>query len=52
MKRDEQDSYLGQPLPGTGGDMKRDDDVEGHRARQEPEGAKHDDDDVEGHRAR
>jgi hypothetical protein len=61
MKRDEQgqDSYVGQPLPGTGGEMRKDVDVEGHRARQEPEGAKREDtdemrkdDDVEGHRAR
>jgi len=63
MTRDEQgqDGYLGQPLPGTGGDL-RDDDVEGHRAgRDEPDGARRDaepdgsrsrDDDVEGHRMR
>lgn len=32
MKRDEQDQegFIGQPLPGTGGDIRRDDDVEGH----------------------
>ncbi len=62
MKRDEQDqeSFLGQPLPGTGGDARRDD-VEGHAARRddegvarrdaEPDGAARRDDDVEGHRA-
>ncbi len=51
MRRDEQgqDGFLGQPMPGTGGDARRDDDVEGHRAtRDEGEGAARRDDDVEG----
>lgn len=66
-RNDPQDEFTGQRLPGTGGDViRRDDDVEGHRAirgeeeairrdddgaiRRDDDGAIRRDDDVEGHR--